>query len=170
MAWSISGSSDVGLDGLPVLRTQRPADDCSRTNIQTLALAAGQWTAVFATACRQGKPGQLSCPTRSRACRGKMTEMLEPQGHLAGTGSGTTGGSYRPAPVVPPGRSGTSHWDSGTTELSRWNFRACALHDEKGAGDGNLRDGAAEISGMVVVEVGVPPSKDGGSSFRGGMA
>ena len=48
--------------------------------------------------------GQLSCPTRNQPGGGKMTKMLEPQGHLAGTGSRTTGGSIRPAPVVRLGR------------------------------------------------------------------
>src|SRR3954447_1643886 len=110
MAWSISGSSEGGLDHWTATNHYLPKGWRSPP-------------AVFATsrlfaACRQGKPGQLSCPTTRHASTRKMTEMLEPQGHLAGTGSGTTGGSYRPAPVVPLGRSGTSHWDSGTTELS----------------------------------------------------
>jgi hypothetical protein len=42
------------------------------------------------------------------------------------------------------------------------------MHDEKGAGDGNLRDGAA-ISRMVVVEV-VHPFQRRREYFRGGMA
>jgi hypothetical protein len=89
-----------------------------------------------------------------------MTKMLELQGHLARTGSRTTGGSIRPAPVVRLGREWDNSLDSGTTELSGGTYRAALC----------TRVGAYLAAEQVVVRRGATLVRGAGSSFRGGMA